>query len=82
MAVAPMSWTELAACRGSEGSLFFAPEFSERKEERLERELVAKRICAGCVVRGECLASAIGRNESHGVWGGMNETERRCLLRS
>ena len=81
MAIAPSGWTELAACRGSEGSLFFPPEASERKEERLERELVAKRICAGCAVREECLSSALDRNESHGVWGGLNEGERRVLLR-
>lgn len=82
MAITPLSWTLLAACRGSERSLFFPPDASERKEERLARELVAKRICAGCAVREECLEAALERHESHGVWGGMNELERRSLLRS
>jgi len=81
MAIAPLGWTELAACRGSEGALFFPPETGERKEERLEREFVAKRICSCCAVREECLTSALERNESHGVWGGLNESERRSLFR-
>ncbi|HVB70326.1 MAG TPA: WhiB family transcriptional regulator [Acidimicrobiales bacterium] len=79
MAVFPVAWTQLAACRGSERALFFPPDVSERKEERLARELVAKRICAGCDVREECLAAALERHESHGVWGGLNELERRAL---
>ena len=82
MAITPLGWAELAACRGSERSLFFPPDASERKDERLERELVAKRICAGCAVREECLESALARHESHGVWGGLNELERRSLFRS
>ncbi len=74
-------WMDLAACRSSEGALFFAPESSERKEERLERENRAKRICQGCEVREECLAAALERHESHGIWGGLNEMERRVLVR-
>jgi WhiB family redox-sensing transcriptional regulator len=81
MAILPMGWTAMAACRGSEGALFFAPDVSERKEERLERELAAKRICTSCPVREECLTNAIDHRESHGIWGGLNEVERRSLLR-
>ncbi|HUX05397.1 MAG TPA: WhiB family transcriptional regulator [Acidimicrobiales bacterium] len=81
MAIVPLAWVESAACRGSEGALFFPPEASERKEERVERELMAKRICQGCDVREDCLASALERHESHGIWGGLNEAERRGLLR-
>lgn len=82
MAIAQLEWSEAAACRGSEGSLFFSPEASERKEERLERELVAKRICTGCAVREDCLNAALERHEPHGIWGGLNELERRGLLAS
>ncbi|MGH9019489.1 MAG: WhiB family transcriptional regulator [Acidimicrobiales bacterium] len=81
MAVFPVVWTQLAACRGSERSLFFPPDVTERKDERLSREHLAKRICASCDVREECLAAALERHESHGVWGGLNELERRSLLR-
>lgn len=82
MAIAHFGWSEEAACRGSEGSLFFSPETSERKDERHEREQVAKRICMGCEVRDDCLEAALERREPHGIWGGMNELERRGLVRS
>jgi Pyruvate/2-oxoacid:ferredoxin oxidoreductase delta subunit len=81
MAITPLSWAELASCRGSEGSLFFSPDTSERKEDRLEREQLAKRICKGCAVREECLDAALARHEPHGIWGGLNEAERRGLAR-
>jgi WhiB family redox-sensing transcriptional regulator len=48
----------------------------------LERELVAKRICASCGVRDDCLEAALARHESYGIWGGLNEIERRGLLRT
>jgi len=36
----------------------------------------AKRICANCPVRDECLEWAIERDE-RGIWGGLTEPERR-----
>ncbi len=48
MAVFTVAWTQLAACRGSERALFFPPDVTERKDERLAREQLAKRICGGC----------------------------------
>jgi WhiB family redox-sensing transcriptional regulator len=82
MAITPLSWTDDAACRDSEGALFYPADSAERKEERLERELIAKRICASCGVREDCLEAALARHESYGIWGGLNEFERRGLLRT
>ena len=82
MVASTTTWTELSACRGSERALFFPPDVSERKEQRSGREQAAKRICQSCSVRLDCLTSALERNESHGIWGGMNELERRSLVRS
>ena len=82
MAITPLDWTDAAACRNSEGALFYPADSSERKEDRLERELVAKRICASCGVRDECLEAALARHETYGIWGGLNEFERRGLLRT
>ncbi|HEY5439047.1 MAG TPA: WhiB family transcriptional regulator [Acidimicrobiales bacterium] len=82
MAITPLDWTDAAACRDSEGALFYPSDSAERKEDRLERELIAKRICASCGVREECLEAALARHESYGIWGGLNEFERRGLLRT
>lgn len=82
MAITPLDWTDAAACRNSEGALFYPADSAERKEDRLERELVAKRICASCAVREDCLEAALARHESYGIWGGLNEFERRGLLRA
>ena len=82
MAITPLDWTAAAACRDSEGALFYPSDSAERKEDRLERELIAKRICASCGVREECLEAALARHESYGIWGGLNEIERRGLLRT
>jgi WhiB family redox-sensing transcriptional regulator len=42
---------------------------------------VAKRICATCPVRRQCLEYALANDVSHGVWGGASERERRRIMR-
>jgi WhiB family redox-sensing transcriptional regulator len=58
----------------------FYPAPNETPSARRERERAAKRICASCAVRVECLAYALRSNEQLGVWGGMSENERRDLV--
>jgi WhiB family redox-sensing transcriptional regulator len=41
----------------------------------------AKAICDRCPVQALCLEYALKIRESHGIWGGLNELERRQLLR-
>ena len=74
------AWQVKAACRGPQATAFFPPAYAERKDERLARESRAKGICAGCIVREECLGYAMRIREPHGIWGGLNETERKQLL--
>ena len=74
-------WQRLAACRGEDSAYYFAPNYFEKRREKLAREAVAKRICAVCPVRQQCLEYALATREGHGVWGGLNETERRTLLK-
>ncbi len=74
------SWQVKAACRGPQAAVFFPPSHFERKEEKLERERRAKDICSSCSVRRDCLDYAIDIKEPHGIWGGLNENERRNLL--
>lgn len=40
----------------------------------------AKRVCASCPVRAECLEYALDRGERYGIWGGTSERQRRALL--
>ncbi|HEV3475014.1 MAG TPA: WhiB family transcriptional regulator [Actinomycetota bacterium] len=76
-----IGWQYDAACRGEESELFFAPNYFERKEEKEGREARAKAICAHCKVRVECLEYALRNREPHGIWGGLNEVERKALIR-
>lgn len=73
-------WQEKAACRGPQAAVFFPPPQFERKDEREEREARAKAICAQCSVRRSCLEFAIRIREPHGIWGGLNEQERKSQL--
>ena len=72
-------WQDKAACRGPQSAVFFPPAQFERKDEREEREVRAKAICAQCAVRRPCLEFAIRIREPHGIWGGLNELERKQL---
>ena len=65
---------------GSAKRCFFPPSHFERKDEKLEREQRAKEICVSCPVRQPCLDYAIKIREPHGIWGGLNEVERKQLL--
>ncbi len=73
-------WQLRAACKGPQSAMFFPPAHFERKEERERRENSAKSICAGCSVKQSCLQFAIDIREPHGIWGGLNEHERRVML--
>ena len=61
--------------------MFFPPSHFERKDEKEARETRAKAICASCSVRQCCLDYAVRIREPHGIWGGLNEVERKPLLR-
>lgn len=73
------AWQARAACRGPQAAVFFPPTHAERKEDKTAREARAKEICATCTVKGACLEYAIRIREPHGIWGGLNEVERKQL---
>ncbi len=75
-------WQRKAACRGPQSEVFFPPPRFERKVERREREYLAKAICESCSVKQDCLEYAVRIEEPHGIWGGLNESERRLSLES
>ena len=73
-------WQLRAACRGRSAPLFFPPTSSERRDERDDRERRAKAICRTCPVVDACRDYALSIREPHGIWGGLNESERRTIL--
>ncbi|MGI9608934.1 MAG: WhiB family transcriptional regulator [Acidimicrobiia bacterium] len=72
-------WSQ-AACRGPHQEIFFPPTVSETRRSKRRREARAKEICGTCCIQGSCLATALSRNEQHGIWGGHTAKERRILL--
>lgn len=67
------SWMLQAACRDRDPSFFF-PSDGVGVD-------VARRVCAECPVRAECLEYALLHRIDYGVWGGASERERRRILR-
>lgn len=68
-------WTRDAECAKPDKPLMF-PHEGDSDGIRL-----AKDVCGVCPVRQQCLATAMARGESFGVWGGKTEGERRNLRR-
>jgi WhiB family transcriptional regulator, redox-sensing transcriptional regulator len=66
-------WQERALCAQTDPEAFFPEKGGSTRE--------AKRICAGCEVRAECLEYALQHDERFGIWGGLSERERRKLKR-
>ncbi len=73
-------WQHKASCRGADASLFFSPTHLEKRIVRSSREERAKAICSVCPVQRDCLDFALATREPHGIWGGLNEIERRAVL--
>jgi len=74
------AWISRAACRagalqatGVDRAVFFP-------DPRIEgADSSAKAVCAGCPVATECLLRALSEGIPHGVFGGLNETERQLI---
>jgi WhiB family redox-sensing transcriptional regulator len=70
-------WQRLGACRGQDSSMFFHPE-AERGLARAHRVAKAKQICLSCPVIVQCRHHALTVQEPYGIWGGLDEGERRA----
>lgn len=71
-------WHALAACRGMDESVFFCPP----GRDPVPHVRRAKRVCAGCPVRSECLEDAMSwelPSGRVGVLGGLSAGERAQL---
>ncbi len=67
------AWRDEALCREVDAELFFPERGGSVRE--------AKRVCASCPVRAECLDWAITHDQRYGVWGGLTPNERMQLHR-
>ena len=67
-----------AACIGQDHELFFPVGTSEPALAQTE---ISKQICDGCPVRETCLEWALDTCQDAGVWGGLDEEQRREIRR-
>lgn len=74
--ISEAGWREFGACRDFDPDVFFPG-----GEASSAQIAAAKAICAGCQVKEECLAYALGTNQTEGIWGGQTPTGRRKLRR-
>src|SRR3954452_12844762 len=65
------SWRLDALCAETDPEAFFPEKGGSTRE--------AKRVCAVCPVRMECLEFALGNDERFGIWCGFSERERRRI---
>jgi WhiB family transcriptional regulator, redox-sensing transcriptional regulator len=74
-----MWWLSGAACIGEDPELFFPIGSSPPAAAQTTR---AKLVCRGCPVRAECLEWSLATYQDAGVWGGLDEEERREIRRA
>lgn len=72
-------WRDDAACANECPELFFPVGRSRAAQMQIA---LAKRICADCPVKTECLRHAVEYDEQDGIWGGLDTHERRVLVAS
>jgi hypothetical protein len=76
-----MPWRDNARCRGMSQRVFFPGGLGVAQYEN------AKSCCGECPVREECLAECMateadkGREQRHGMFGGLTPPERVALAR-
>lgn len=73
-----MEWRQNAACLDEDPELFFPDGTTGAAFDQIQR---AKAVCRRCPVVRECLQWALDHNQDAGVWGGLNEEERRNIRR-
>ncbi|TWX40291.1 WhiB family transcriptional regulator [Frigoribacterium sp. ACAM 257] len=68
---AQLSWQVDSLCAQTDPEAFFPEKGGSTRD--------AKKICASCDVRAQCLEYALQNDERFGIWGGLSERERRKL---
>jgi WhiB family redox-sensing transcriptional regulator len=68
---AQLAWQADSLCAQTDPEAFFPEKGGSTRD--------AKKICASCDVRAQCLEYALRNDERFGIWGGLSERERRKL---
>ena len=66
-----LAWQDDALCAQTDPEAFFPEKGGSTRE--------AKKVCASCDVKAECLEYALANDERFGIWGGLSERERRRI---
>ncbi|MFG2356847.1 WhiB family transcriptional regulator [Streptomyces sp. NPDC048521] len=77
--LAGADWQARSACGGEDPELFFP--IGETGPSLLQIE-EAKAVCRRCPVVEPCRRWAMESRETHGIWGGTSEADRRLLHRA
>jgi WhiB family redox-sensing transcriptional regulator len=72
-------WRSRGACLTADPDLFFPISAAGASAAQVAK---AKRICAGCQVRSDCLSFALPQRDMQGIWGGTTDDERKKLRRT
>jgi WhiB family redox-sensing transcriptional regulator len=68
-----LAWQADSLCAQTDPEAFFPEKGGSTRD--------AKKICASCDVRAQCLDYALQNDERFGIWGGLSERERRKIRR-
>ncbi|WP_345377484.1 WhiB family transcriptional regulator [Frondihabitans cladoniiphilus] len=66
-----LAWQADSLCAQTDPEAFFPEKGGSTRD--------AKKICASCDVKAQCLDYALQNDERFGIWGGLSERERRKL---
>jgi WhiB family redox-sensing transcriptional regulator len=72
-----LEWSDRAACLSAEPEQFFPVGGAAAATWEA---MVAKQVCARCEVLTPCRDYALATRQPFGVWGGLDEEERRTML--
>jgi hypothetical protein len=65
------NWRQYASCKGLPIQHFFPDDGPEKPSA------FVKALCAECPVQPQCLAEAVSRPNTEGIWGGQSTQKRR-----
>jgi hypothetical protein len=63
------------------GVSWFPPDVEHKERSKNFDSTPAKQICRRCPFRAPCLEYSLRENQKYGIWGGLDERQRRAIQR-